>query len=173
MKLKYRKAVFIVAYARQKVKSSKRGRFKAKPLATSSKRGQSKTKKGIEYLILKRKLHWKGWEFPKGKIEEGESKINTAKRELKEETGHSFLRIKKFNFSGKYNYDKVLPDRPGIKGQTFSLYAAQIKKGKVSLDKKEHNGYKWVNFKKALRMLKWPNQKKSLRIVNSWLIKGR
>ena len=23
----------------------------------------------IEYIILKRKKHWKGWEFPKGKIE--------------------------------------------------------------------------------------------------------
>ena len=114
MKLKYRKAVFIVAYA--------------------------KTNQGIEYILLKRKLHWKGWEFPKGKIEKGEKKIQTAKRELKEETGHSALRIKKFNFSGKYNYNKVFPDRLGIKGQTFSLYAAQVKKGRVSLEKnpKEH-----------------------------------
>jgi len=144
---KYRKAVFVVGYA-------------------------ITGKKKIEYILLKRKLHWRGWEFPKGKIEKGENKPETARRELKEETGLKPVNgIKKFNYSGKYNYNKVLTDRPGIIGQTFSLYAAKVKKGKVSLDKKEHSGYKWVKYEQALKMLKWPNQRKSLKIVNKWLIK--
>lgn len=142
--MKYRKAVFVVAYARKN--------------------------NSVEYLLLKRKLHWKGWEFPKGKIEKGEKKIETAKRELQEETGHTILRIKDFHFSGKYNYRRILPDRPKIKGQTFSLFAAEIsRQGKVSLDRKEHNGFKWVSFKTAMKMLKWKDQKKSLKIVNEWL----
>ena len=143
----YRKAVFVLPYA--------------------------KTKKRIEYLLLRRKLHWRGWEFSKGKIELGERKEQTARRELREETGHRAIKIKKFNFSGRYRYHKKFPDRPGFIGQTFSLYAAQVKKGKVSLDKKEHNGHRWVDFSKAIKMLKFPNQKKSLRIVNSWLMKGK
>jgi 8-oxo-dGTP pyrophosphatase MutT (NUDIX family) len=148
MKLRYRKAVFILPYA--------------------------KAKNGIEYLLLKRKLHWRGWEFAKGKIEKGESKTQAAKRELKEETGHRALkgRVKKFNFSGRFKYHKLLHGRLGFIGQTFSLYAAEVKKGKVSLDRKEHNGYKWVPFSATLKMLKWPNQKKSLKMVNSWL-KGK
>ena len=146
--MRYRKAVFILPYA--------------------------KTKKGIEYLLLKRRLHWKGWEFSKGKIEKNEKRVNTARRELREETGHSPLKgIKKFNFSGKYNYNKIFPDRPGLKGQTFSLYAAEIKKGKVKIDRKEHSGFRWVNFPTALKMLKWPNQKKSLKIVDTWLKNGK
>ncbi|MEM3116368.1 MAG: NUDIX domain-containing protein [Candidatus Pacearchaeota archaeon] len=145
MKLKYRKAVFIVVY--------------------------TKTKNKIEYLLLKRKLHWRGWEFPKGKIEPGENKIEAVKRELKEETGQIIKSIKKFNYSGGYRYHKILPDRPEIIGQTFTLFAAEVKRGKVKLDKKEHSGYKWTDFKTALKMLKWPNQKKSLKIVNNWLIK--
>jgi len=145
MKSRYRRAVFILPYI--------------------------KTKKGIEYLILRRKLHWKGWEFPKGAIKNKESKKDAARRELKEETGCSVLRIKKFNFSGKYDYNKIFPDRPGIKGQTFSLYAGQVKKGKVKFDKKEHCGHRWVIFSRALKMLKFNNQKKSLRIVNKWLNK--
>ncbi len=140
---KYRKAVFIVAYAR--------------------------TKKGIEYLLLKRKLHWKGWEFPKGAINFLETKKRAVKRELKEETGLEPVKIKKFDYSGKYPYDKIYPDRPKIKGQTFILYSAEVKKTKVRIDKIEHSGCKWVGFGKALKMLRFKNQKKSLKIVNKWL----
>ncbi len=146
MKQKYRKAVFVLPYAKE---------------------GNE-----IEYPLLKRKLHWKGWEFSKGGINRLESKKSVAKRELKEETGLSAKKIRKFSYSGKYRYHKILHDRPGFVGQTFSLYAAEVRKGKIRLDKKEHNGYKWVNFKEALKMLKWANQKKSLKIVNSWLKKN-
>jgi bis(5'-nucleosidyl)-tetraphosphatase len=147
--------------------------------------GKSKWRKGVfavcysiegkapEYLLLKRKLHWKGWEFPKGKIEKGEKKIEAAGRELREETGQRILNIRKFNFSGKYRYQKPLPDRPGKIGQTFTLFAAEAGKGKVTLDKKEHSGYKWLDFKDAMKKLKWPNQRKSLRIVNEWLSRGK
>jgi 8-oxo-dGTP pyrophosphatase MutT (NUDIX family) len=145
-KSKYRKAVFIVVYNLENKKP--------------------------EYIILKRKLHWKGWEFPKGKIEDGEKKVEAAKREAHEETGLKIIKIRRFPFSGKYLYSKALPDRNGLIGQTFSLYAAEVKKGKVKLDKKEHDRHKWADFKTALKMLKWPNQKKSLKFVNHWLEQG-
>lgn len=140
---KYRKAIFILTY--------------------------TKTKKGIEYLILKRKLHWKGWEFPKGAIKFFETKKQAVERELLEETGLIPIRIKRFDYSGRYNYRKMFPDRLGIKGQLFSLYAVEIKKAKARLNGVEHSDYKWVSFKKALKMLEWSNQKKSLEIVNKWL----
>lgn len=141
--MRYRKAIFIVTYAR--------------------------TKKVIEYLILKRKLHWKGWEFPKGAIKFFETKRLAVGRELFEETGLTPLKIKKFNYSGTYDYNKIFPDRPRIKGQSFSLYAIETKKAEVRLGKLEHSDYKWVSFGKALKMLKFSNQKKSLKIVNEWL----
>lgn len=143
---KYRKAVFLLTY--------------------------SKTKKGIEYLILKRKEHWKGWEFSKGGIEKGETKLQTVKRELHEESGLKPLNIKRFNYSGKYPYKKLLPDRPGYIGQTYSLYAVRVKKGRVSMDKSEHNGYKWVDFKTAEKKLTWPDQRKAMGIVHKWLEKN-
>jgi len=143
VKMKYRKAVFIVVYTR--------------------------TGKGIEYLILKRKLHWKGWEFPKGAIESLEKEKAAVKRELLEETGLIPIKIRKFDYSGKYDYDKIFPDRPKIKGQSFSLYAVETKKEKIRIDEQEHLTYKWVDFKKALKKLRFPNQKKSLKIVHNWL----
>ena len=141
--MKYRKAVFVVAYARGKNK--------------------------IYYLILKRKLHWKGWEFPKGGIKIFESKMNAVKTEIKEETGLKVLNMKKFNIYGKYKYKKELPDRKGIRGQEFSLYAVEIKKGKVKIDGFEHSGYKWVEFNEAVKKLTWNNQKRCLKKVNYFL----
>lgn len=145
--MKYRKAVFVVAYA--------------------------KVKNKIYYLILKRKLHWKGWEFPKGGINFFERKKIAVRREIKEETGLDILKIKKFNINGKYEYDKEYSDRKGIIGQTFSLYAVEVKKGKVKIDGKEHSDYKWLEFGKAIKKLTWPNQKKCMRIVNDWLKKEK
>lgn len=140
--MKYRKAVFIVVYA--------------------------KIKKGLEYLILKRKLHWKGWEFPKGGIEKYESVREAIIREVKEETGLKTIKIKKFNFSGKYDYNKIFPDRKGFKGQKFSLYAAEVKKGEVKISR-EHSDYKGVSFREAMKKLTWKNQRKSLEVVDEWL----
>jgi len=137
---KYRKAVFIVTYRKEKNK--------------------------VYYLVLKRKLHWKGWEFPKGGVESGESLPNAAKREAKEESGQPPIKIKSYSISGKYKYDRELKDRPGYFGQTFNLFSAEIKNPKVIFDKKEHSSYKWLEFDKAWSILNWPNQKNCLNIVN-------
>lgn len=125
----------------------------------------------IEYIILKRKKHWKGWEFPKGKIEKFETKKMAAKREVEEETGLKVLRIKRFNEKGVYLYHKMLKDRPGMIGQTYHLFAVEVEKadGKLKLDPLEHNGYKIVSFEEAQKKLTWPNQKRCLKIVNDWL----
>ena len=82
--------------------------------------------------------------------------------------------MKKFRFSGKYLYTKPLKDRPGIQGQTFTLFAAEVRRNsKVTLDPKEHIGFRWVSFNKALKMLTWSDQRKSLRIVDTWLKNGK
>lgn len=123
----------------------------------------------IKYLILKRKLHWRGWEFAKGGLKKGEKILDAVKRETKEETGLCAMEIRKFNVFGKYKYRKELKGRNGIIGQTFSLYSVRINKGKIKIDKLEHSGYKWVGFKKAMKKLTWPNQKKCLKIVQEYL----
>ena len=143
MSSKYRQAVFVVTY--------------------------SKTNEGIKYLILKRKFHWRGWEFPKGGIQDNESKRTTVRREILEETGEKTLKVKRFNFHGKYNYKKKFPERKDFIGQAYSLYAAEIKYGKVKIDKMEHSTYVWLSFDEAVKKVTFRNQKKSLGIVNKWL----
>jgi len=145
-KLKFRRAVFAVVY---------------------SKEHNGK----IEYVLLKRKKHWKGWEFPKGKIERFETKRRTAKREVKEETGLDAIKIKRFREKGNYLYPKILKDRPKMNGQTYHLFGIEVEKGRgeLKLDPIEHDGYRWADFKEAYEKLTWPNQKKCLKIVNDWL----
>ena len=80
MKMKYRKSVFIVSY-----------RFENNKL---------------KYLILKRHLHWNGWEFPKGGIEGKESAIQIVKREIKEETDRLLKTLNPIHFRVNTNTRK-------------------------------------------------------------------
>src|SRR3989338_2502485 len=112
---RFRKVVFIVAYKR---KNSK-----------------------IKYLTLKRKLHWTGWEFPKGGINSGENLIKTVKRELKEETG-----------------------------QTYILFSAELPDKKIKIDKNEHSSFKWTDYETALTLLTFSNKKRCLKILNKDLL---
>lgn len=140
---KYRQAIFIVTFAR--------------------------TNKGIRYVLLKRKKHWTGWEFPKGGIDPGEDKYTTAYRETKEETGHKPERVLDFNIEGKYEYKKDLSDRPGVIGQTYHLFAAEIPKKKILFDESEHLQSQWMDYTSAKNKLTFRNQKDCLKVVNDWL----
>jgi len=125
--------------------------------------------KNVNYLVLKRKLHWTGWEFPKGGINKGENLLQSVGREVLEETGQLPILINKLKEKGKYKYPKLLADRPGYLGQEYILFSAEIKSKKIKLDKNEHSDYKWLNFKEAKKILTYPNQKKCLKIVNKFL----
>ncbi|MEM4625187.1 MAG: NUDIX domain-containing protein [Candidatus Pacearchaeota archaeon] len=138
----FRKAVFIVVYR--------------------------KDKEEIKYLLLKRELNWKGWEFPKGGLEEGESEVEAVKREIKEETGLRAKKINRHSLKGRYYFKKKNSHLPYI-GQTYTLYSAEVNNDKIRYDKREHSDYRWLNFKEAIRKLTWTNQKRSLRVVNSYL----
>lgn len=124
----------------------------------------------IKYLLLKRKLHWKGWEFPKGGLEKNEKLEDAVKREVKEETGLNVKKdVKKLNFSGRYHYQKKSLSKGKFAGQSYSLFAVEANKGKVKLDEREHSDYIWLDFENAIKKLTWKNQKKCLEIVNFWL----
>jgi 8-oxo-dGTP pyrophosphatase MutT (NUDIX family) len=141
--MRYRKGVFCVIYSVQNNK--------------------------IQYLLLHRKLHWKGWEFVKGGRKLFESLRVTAKREVKEETGLKVKFLSKMNYKDKFNYDKKSQADWKARGFRFIVFVCLVEKGRVRIDKKEHDKYIWIAYNQALRLLKWSNQKKALKITNKWL----
>lgn len=146
MKSKYRPAVFVVVYRIDKHSN--------KPI----------------YLLLRRKKHWKGWEFSKGGVEEGETEKETLLREVKEECGLKILKLKKYKIKGKYKYPPKFKARPGFIGQTYSLYSARVGEGRVTIDKREHSSFKWLDFFGAKKIITYDDQKKCLSIVHNSLL---
>lgn len=141
---KYRKGVFCVVYS-------------------------SKTGKKPDYLLLHRKRHWKGWEFPKGGRTAREKLENIARREVKEETGLNAFNIKKYKVKSTFLYNKKTQEEWKVKGFIYTLFSCQVKKSRVRISKKEHDSYKWCPYGEAIRLLTWPNQKRCLIIVNNLL----
>ena len=135
---RYRKGVFIVAYS-------------LKPL---------------RYLLLHRRLHWRGWEFPKGGILAREKPEHTVAREIKEETGLKALKITKFNVKGSFIYDKKTRQERKAKSFSYVLFSCQVPRAKVKIAR-EHDGYRWTRYNETIKLLRWPNQKRCLKIVNN------
>ncbi|HOX21712.1 MAG TPA: NUDIX hydrolase [Candidatus Paceibacterota bacterium] len=112
------------------------------------------------FLILRRVLNWRGWEFLKETMEPGETTLQTIKRGIKEET-----KLKKFKILKKFNYR----ENWRAMGRDFSIVCLYVVRAdmrqKISLkqDITEHNKYAWVDKKTALRKLTWPKTRKFFR----------
>lgn len=108
------------------------------------------------------------WDLPKGHIEKGEKEIDTAKREVEEETG---LKDLKFidGFEEWIRYFFRFEGKNILKFVTFYLAKTKTKDVKIS---EEHLGYSWLGYEKALEKLTFKNAKEILQKANEFLIKN-
>lgn len=126
--------------------------------------------KEIQYLVLYHRGTY--WNFPKGKVELGESEVETAKREVQEETGLKDIQIIK-GWRQQTNFF-FKEDRAGQKElikKDFILYLAKLPKGAEVKISGEHNGYAWLNYKVAGKYLKFKSLKEIIKEADSYVSK--
>ncbi len=109
----------------------------------------------IEYLILRHKNYWN---FPKGGVEAGETDLEAAQREIKEEAGLSqlvfmpdFKATRNIFYRGAESSRKV-EQRGRVVWRRAIIFLAQSQSKKVKISS-EHKGYAWLGFEQAKKRL--------------------
>ncbi len=99
------------------------------------------------------------WDFPKGHIDDGESEIQTALRELEEETGIAHVKvIDGFHDTITYTFSGGQEQI----GKEVVFFLATTKESKVTLSH-EHIDYSWLDFDSAFSRLTYDNARQVLR----------
>jgi len=120
----------------------------------------------IFYLLLQYENYWG---FPKGLVEKGETEIETASREIEEETGIKDLKFLD-GFREKISYFYRLKGKLIKKEVIFFLAETKTKGVKISF---EHIGYKWLMFDEAVKTLTHKNSKELLKKADEFIKKQK
>jgi len=104
------------------------------------------------------------WGFPKGNRERGETKLETAIREIEEETGLKNLEFT--DFEEEINYFYKRDGKTVYKTVTYFLAKSKTKKVVLSW---EHIGFEWVPYEKAVEKLTYQNAREVLQAAKSYL----
>ena len=96
------------------------------------------------------------WGFPKGHVEIGETEVETAKREVYEETGLEVDVLEKCRYVTKYKIFKTI-------NKTAILFPAKPKTDKVIIQESEIKDYRWCTKDEALSIMIHDNLKKILK----------
>ena len=125
---------------------------------------------GIRYLLL----HHGGkyWNFPKGRQEGLETELDSALRELEEETGITDVKIIE-GFKDEYDYDFDTEIRNGVKEKIYKkaiFFLGELKDEKVKVSD-EHLDYGWFDYETALKRLFYQEGQNSLKKAHQFFLK--
>lgn len=92
------------------------------------------------------------WDIPGGRIEEGDSVLETLEREIEEETGVSEMNINGLFIAVVSNHEIPTDDR--TLGLALMVYRASIPDGsEIQIDPSEHIDYEWTSKEEAAKRL--------------------
>jgi 8-oxo-dGTP pyrophosphatase MutT (NUDIX family) len=119
-----------------------------------------------EYLLLD---YGKYWDFPKGHLERGETDLQAAIRELKEETGLESVAIDP-DFSREIKYFFRVR-KAGLVSKTVIFFLAKADGSPVKISD-EHVGAEYLEYPQALKRLTYANARQLLRDAEMHLMRG-
>lgn len=120
-----------------------------------------------EFLIIK---HRQGhWSFAKGHKENGESDFDTAKRELKEETGITEAKFisDKIELSEKYSFNSGNKHRVE---KSVDYFIAEVFSDEVKIDNMEILEYDWLNLSSGLELVSFLESQNILNKANEIIL---
>jgi bis(5'-nucleosidyl)-tetraphosphatase len=124
------------------------------------------------YLLMRSALTRRPvWEFPKGAIEDGETELEAAERELSEETGLSggdYTILDGFREEERYYFTRGSGPEICLIRKRVDYFLAEWQRGEVQVSR-EASRHEWVTLEEALRMLRFPEKRRVLARAEEWL----
>jgi len=115
----------------------------------------------LQLLILRHRMGGH-WSFPKGHVEQGETEIETALREVKEETG---LTIELFNgFREQVTYSP----RPGIKKDVV-YFLGFARDSRTTRQEEEISEIRWINLDQTYNYLTYDNDRRLIQSAKRYM----
>lgn len=130
----------------------------------------TQTESGREYLLLRRvQSHGGFWQSVTGSLEDGETHLEAAVREVYEETGYRPL-IHELIDLGLVNRFEIAPQwrvkyAPGVTHNEEVCFALEVAKQDVVIDPIEHDAFAWMDYDTALTMIYWESTRRAFAAV--------
>ncbi|MFZ1979262.1 MAG: NUDIX domain-containing protein [Bacteroidota bacterium] len=120
-----------------------------------------------EYLLLQRTredcLYPCMWQIITGTLEDRETAVQCALRELNEETGLKYKRLWAVPATDSfYDYQRDIV-------QVMPVFAAEVDREAEPELSREHQMFEWLPFDNAREKLVWPGQRSVLEIVHQYI----
>ncbi|MEM4259610.1 MAG: NUDIX domain-containing protein [Candidatus Woesearchaeota archaeon] len=116
------------------------------------------------YLIFRRASNWKGWEFLKGKIKDGETPESCVDRVFRQDAGISqFKIVKRLEKTRKYK----TPDGKEKELAIFLVEANMNIPVRNYKSSKKHDSYIWAKSSEVMTKLTWENEKTLFREIDA------
>jgi bis(5'-nucleosidyl)-tetraphosphatase len=96
------------------------------------------------------------WAFPKGRVEDGETEIETARRELEEETGITEVEI----LPESVFVDTYKCEKNGVSvNKSVNYYIGRVVSDNVNIQKEEVRDFAWLSFHEARERITFESTK--------------
>ena len=109
----------------------------------------------LRFLLIRNKRSTY-WGFPKGHMERDETKEDTARREVLEETGLHITIIPHFSAKSEYTIQ-------GKVEKAVTIFLASTEDTQTVIQQEEIDDYVWYNYDKAYQVLKFDNDRQIIK----------